>query len=208
MQQSTNLFKYLHLYWTPVNVLRTTCSLFSWTVKEEAKTKAFKRSSPIILNICVIAVSICSAKWLAASQTLSIPPCSASPLHVDSAYLLICVAYELLWHAAEPPGSSGDMIELGDFGFLVTAVKLHSDDETAVQLCLQLTVGCWCLCGSLQGWGKFSLMKESANVRLLPGPISSHRKAIPTVWLSACMYVCVDLASEANKSTPFSYDPL
>lgn len=66
----------------------------------------------------------------------------------------------------EPPGSSGDMIELGDFGFLATAVKLHSDDETAVQLCLQLTVGCRCLCGSLRGRGEFSLMKEPANVPL------------------------------------------
>lgn len=130
------------------------------------KQRQKKKKSIKSEYMCVIASP---PAWPNGWPVFKLPPSFPVAFHasrVDSTYLLICVAYELLWHAAEPPGSLGDMIELGDFGFLVTAVKLHSDDETAVQLCLQLTVGCWCLCGSLQGWGKFSLMKDSANVRL------------------------------------------
>lgn len=104
------------------------------------KDKTDKDKSTI-LNIVLLLLGL--KERLAASQTRSILPCSFFlTFHVDSVYLLICVAAEVLWHAAAPPGFLGDMIVLEDFGFLATAVKLHSDDETAVQLCLRLTVGC------------------------------------------------------------------
>lgn len=160
------------------------CKVFK---KQEAKTKYQVHN----LEYIFAAASLLGQKErLAASQTPSILPSSfflAS--HVDSVYLLICVASELLWHAAAPPGSFGDTIGLGDFGFLATAVKLHSDDETAVQLCLQLTVGCWCLCGSVRGWGEFSLMKEQCKcASLAQARTSSHWEAIVTV---ICLCMCV-----------------
>lgn len=89
---------------------------------------------------------------LAASPPLSIPP---SSLFLLCMWTLSVYLFVSPLSRSDMPlhlqGVQGDMIGLGDFGFLATAVKLHSDDETAVQLCLRLTVGCWCLCGSVRG---------------------------------------------------------
>lgn len=72
---------------------------------------------------------------LTASSPLSIPPSSLFLLCMWtlSVYLFVSPLSrsDMLLHLQ---GVQGDMIGLGDFGFLATAVKLHSDDETVVQL--------------------------------------------------------------------------
>lgn len=103
----------------------------------------------IILNIFSVMPLLGQKELLVASPlSPSFPPVSSCFTCGFCLYTYMC---ERLRHAAAPPGCLGDSIGLGDFGFPATAVKLHSDDESVVQLCLRLTLGCWCLCGSVQG---------------------------------------------------------
>lgn len=177
------------------------CKVPLRTLRQQSKNKNMKST---ILNMFLCAWP---NKLLAASETLHDSPSSLA-LPVDSVYLLICVATERLWHPATPPGSLGDTTGHGDFGFLATAVKLHSDDETAVRLCLWLTVGCWCLCDSVRLRQILTDERACKYSCLATANTSSDCEAIVTVICLCSMGVCVCVSVTLYRLTSPHYSLL